>query len=175
MYQRTHDTFCEYLVKPKLNNNSKAILIGIWVAFLLLAIGLSVISALNSALGVLLIPLAVVCIYLAYHLTSKLNAEFEYINTNGEIDIDRILNGKKRQNMANFKCSSIERIESYNRTLHKQDAKKRVYHACTADENSLVLTIRHPKGGVYTLVLERNEDFIESMKKHLPFELKNKI
>ncbi len=175
MYEIKYDTFSECLVKPNPNKKTKALLTLIWVAFSLLALGLIFVSIKEQTLGIIFVPLAIFCIYLAYHLTSKLNAEFEYINTNGEIDIDRIINGKKRQTMANFKCSSILKIEKFDSNIHKQDAKKRIYHACSANNDSYVFTIKHPKGGVYTLVLELTNDFIESLKKHLPYELKNKF
>ncbi len=175
MYDTGYDTFAECLVKVKFNKSTKTILTVIWVSFILLALGFGYVSSKYHTIGILLIPIAVLCIFVAYHLTSKLNAEFEYINTNGEIDVDRIINGKKRQTMATFKCSAIERIEKFNPMIHKQDAKKRIYHACTADDNSQVLVIRHPKGGVYTLVMCMDDDFIQSLKKYLPYELKNKL
>jgi hypothetical protein len=42
-----------------------------------------------------------------------LNVEYEYIVTNGEMDVDMIQSKTNRKRLISFKCSEIERIEPY--------------------------------------------------------------
>lgn len=172
------DTFIEQLVVIKSTAKTNALKIAIWCGALLLSAGLVILGAMYEALTFFALLVVAAVFYVAYVLTVRFNQEFEYINTNGEIDIDRIINKKDRQRMATFKCMEIENIEKYNKAIHSQsksDYSKNVYFGCTPDDNSLAFTIRHPKKGAYILVISPNEQFKESMKKFLPYILKNKI
>lgn len=175
MNELKKDTFTECLVKIERTKKINTLIILIWTVFILLGLGLALVGYLVSVVALLMFPLCIVCLYLAYFLTSRLNAEFEYINTNGEIDIDRIINGKKRQTMASFECNSIDNVERYNPERHKASVEKRIYHACTPGNDSYAITVRHPKGGVYTVVITPDEDFKESLKSYLPYNLKKLI
>lgn len=170
------DVFAEQLVKIEITGKIKTMVITIWVCCLLLAAGLIAYSFISPALSAIYIALAIASVAFAYFMTSKANAEFEYINTNGEIDIDRIINKKKRQTMATFECSAIEDIVKYDPKVHKiSSSNNNLYFGCTPDEDSLVLTVRKPKGGTYRLVLSLNEEFRSSIKRYLPYILKNKL
>jgi hypothetical protein len=151
-------------------------IIAIWVCCVLMAAGLIAYSIINPTFSAIYVLIAAICIYLGYFMTSRANAEFEYINTNGEIDIDRIINGKKRQTMATFNCNSIADIEKYDAKKHiANKSNPNLYFGCTPKEDSLVLTVRKAKGGTYRVVLDLNDDFKNSMKRYLSYELKNKL
>ncbi len=170
------DHFAEQLVKIEFKGKLKSMVITIWVCCILLAAGLILYSLINPNSSIINIIIAAASLFLGYFVTSKANTEFEYIFTNGEIDIDRITNKKKRQTMATFKCSSIEKIESYNPKKHIANNKNpNLYFGCTPDENSVVLTIKKPKGGVYHLVLALDDNFKNAIKRYLPYELKNQL
>lgn len=170
------DIFTEQLVKIEFTGKLKRMVITIWVCCILMAVGLVVYSIINPTFSAIYVFIAAVCVYLGYFLTSRANAEFEYINTNGEIDIDRIINGKKRQTMATFNCNAILNIEKYDSKKHiANKSNPNLYFGCTPNENSLVLTIRKPRGGSYRVVLDLNDEFKNSMKRYLSYELKNKL
>ena len=46
--------------------------------------------------------------YLAYVLISKLNIEYEYALTNGELDIDMIINQKQRKRLLSVNCRDFD-------------------------------------------------------------------
>lgn len=58
------------------------------------------------------ILLVVACgaVYGAYYLISGLNVEYEYIVTNGEMDIDKIMGKRKRKRLITVKASAFERF-----------------------------------------------------------------
>lgn len=171
------DTFVEQLVKLNLNGKTRALQISVWIICILMSVGLILLSVFNKVFSFFLIILAAACVFVAYYLSSQMNVEFEYIFTNGEIDIDRIINRSKRQRLANFKCDDIELIELYDKTKHVPDKEgnKNVYFGCNVDENSYAFRIRHPKNKYYTLVISPNEQFKEALRKFLPYALKKSI
>lgn len=169
-----NDSFVEQLIFIKPTSKTFFTKIALWFIALLLFIGFLILSFIKSSLSFVFIAIGIGAFFGANYLCGQLNVEYEYIFTNGDIDIDRIVNKSKRQRMASFNCSTIDKIEKYNPTLHSQinKAEKRIYHACTPDEKSIAITVRHPKGGVYTVVLSPNESFMEALKKFLPYQIK---
>lgn len=99
------DVFVEQLVKKPSNGKTLALklLIGFGVfvvsAFCLYLMLIGIVAAL------LLIAAAV---YGGYFLISGLNSEYEYIVTNGEIDIDKIIAQRKRKRLITAKPSKFE-------------------------------------------------------------------
>lgn len=171
------DIFKEQLVVIKPTAKTVVVKTLIYSVAVLFALGALIFSFLRPALSTIAMLIAAGAVYLGYRFASKLNIEYEYINTNGEVDVDCIINKRDRQRMATFKCSDIEDISQYNPTVHKPKSTdgKDVYFACTPDEESIALRIRHSKKGYYTIVFAPNEDFKESMRKYLPYLLKNNL
>lgn len=168
------DTFIEQLVVIKSTGKTKAIKIIMWILACLLSAGLILFAVLNTKMAFLLFSLVAVVFFVVKLLTGQMNMEFEYILTNDEIDIDCIVNKKKRQRMATFKCNEIEKIEKYDKNRHVSDKSTgiNVYFACTPDEDSVAFSIKHPKKGIYIVVLSPNEQFIAGMKKFLSYNNK---
>lgn len=50
--------------------------------------------------------LAAAALYGGYYLTTKLDVEYEYIFTNGEIDVDKITAQRSRKRLITFRCGS---------------------------------------------------------------------
>ena len=171
------DTFVEQLVIIKSSSKVKAVKIGLWAVCSMLAAGLIVLSVLKMSFAFFLLLIAAACFFCAYYMCGQLNIEYEYILTNRDIDIDRIVNQRKRIRMASFTVSDIEDIEKYDPNRHFQEKNGRinVYFGCTPDENAYAFKVKHPKNGHYILVLTPNDDLKNGLKKFLPYNLKNKI
>lgn len=171
------DTFIEQLVVIKNSGKVKATKIAIWAVCSLLALGLIAFAILSPTFSFLLLILAAAAFLCAYYMCGQLNNEFEYIITNRDIDIDRIVNKKKRIRMASFTCSDIEDIEKYDPYKHVGDKSRNinVYFGCTPDENAYAFKIKHPKNGHYFLVITPNEDFRDAVRKFVQYNLKSKI
>lgn len=173
----SRDVFTEQLVVIEKTGKTVALKIALFSVALLFAVGMVIIGILHFS--VILPVLLAACggFFAAYYLCTQLNVEFEYIFTNGDIDIDRICNKSRRTRMASFDCKNIEDIEKYDPARHVPDKKqgKNVYFGCTPDENSLALRVRHPSKGYYTLVFSPDDNFRESMKKYLSYTLRSKL
>lgn len=99
------DIFVEQLVKKPANSKTLALKI-------LIAFGVIVVSAFCLYLVLIGIIMALLLVFAAiyggFYLISGLNAEYEYIVTNGEIDIDKIIAQRKRKRLITAKPSKFE-------------------------------------------------------------------
>ena len=98
------DNFCEYLIKRKKGTNDIVrialyVVLGLMLTFLLMTYGLSLAYTYAPYLTSLLLPLVALVWYGVYRLITKLNIEFEYALTDGQLDIDRIENKNKRKRL----------------------------------------------------------------------------
>lgn len=107
------DVFLEQLVKKKNTSTDivkKALimLLGLILCFLALNFVFS------QFFGTIALLIAVGAIYFAWFFMTSLNLEFEYIYTNGEIDVDKIMAKRKRKRMTTVKISSFEEFDKFN-------------------------------------------------------------
>ncbi len=96
--QKRTDTFIEYMLKAKKTPSTvfRQILIVLTAVILLLAVTFIFLILPPAALNVYPLFMAGI-IFVAYRLFASLEVEFEYILTNGELDIDKITNRKRRK------------------------------------------------------------------------------
>ncbi|MGN0599021.1 MAG: hypothetical protein ACI4JK_03910 [Oscillospiraceae bacterium] len=99
------DVFVEQLVKKPANGKTLALKI-------LIVLGIVIVSSFCLYLTLLGIVVALLLVFAAIYggiyLISGLNAEYEYIVTNGEIDIDKIIAQRKRKRLITAKPSKFE-------------------------------------------------------------------
>lgn len=135
------DVYMEYMIKHKKETKDYLIVGGIIFLAVILSIALlavifaaayalagSQISSFAFSIGFVLIALVW---YLAYIVIGTRSIEYEYILTNGEIDIDRIMSRKGRKRVASFDfanvdiCANIEDSE-HNHSYKNPDPERRV-------------------------------------------------
>ena len=110
-------------------------------------------------------------LYGAYYIITSRNIEFEYSNTNGEIDIDKIIAQRKRKRIFNGKCKDFEILANVN-SVHFNDNYKNNYKTIDAtsrnnNENVYFMALHH--NGERTVVLfEPSRKMLESMKMFNP-------
>ena len=107
-----NDIYLEYILKKKKTGGQKAIIAVIilrrllyrWLCYYLFLQRLLHFRALNSVLFSFSIGLVLIAFawYGAYLLMSMQNIEYEYILTNSEIDIDKIMSKKARKKNCEF-------------------------------------------------------------------------
>lgn len=160
------DSYCEHLIPMRKDAKVMGLLIFIWVSMLLIV---GACFLLIAKLGVFAFILSVAAIIGGIWLTKQLNVEYEYIFTNGEIDVDLITSRTNRKCLITFKCKDIERIEKYKEGLpmyeKEQYAKKNIY--CNAkDDNVYCISFKHKIGRV-CLVMQLPQKMQEAMLPYL--------
>lgn len=103
--QKIMDVFVEQLVKKPADGKTLALKILIAFGVILVSLFCLYLMLIGIVLALLLIFAA---IYGGFYLISGLNAEYEYIVTNGEIDIDKIIAKRKRKRLITAKPSKFE-------------------------------------------------------------------
>lgn len=101
------DLFTECLIKRKKNLKDYAIIIPLITAGVLLAVVWYVMFSV-TAIGGIALTVVVAAWWGIYLVLSNLNLEYEYIVTNGDIDIDVIYSQKKRKRLASFNIKDVE-------------------------------------------------------------------
>ncbi len=156
------DVYFEHITEIRKTPRDILFLIVLW----LLVAGFCVAAFLFiGVLNPLFILLCVAAVYGGIYLTKKLNVEFEYIFTNGEIDVDMITAKSDRKRMTTFNAKDIVRVEKYNREnpLSKRENIEKANVYCNKDDNDL-----------YTLLIKRrNEKFCVTIQ--IPNEFKEKM
>lgn len=85
--------------------------------------------------GQLGLLLAAAVIYGAYLLFQRLNKEYEYIYTNGEVDIDVIFGRATRKRLITLKASQIECMAPYGESFERYRGKQGVQILDFSDGN----------------------------------------
>ena len=157
------DIYHEHLIKMKKDTKSFVMLVLIWVVMLAICFAAVMFVGLINPLCLILIGFS---IYGAVQLTKMLDGEYEYILTNGEIDIDVIIGKSKRNRIITFNCADIERIEKYNaqNPLSSREKFDKTGIYCNKDDsNAYSLVIKHKTFGTTCLTIDIPKAMQEKM------------
>lgn len=157
------DTFFEQIISIKKSGKTVAAFIGIWsLALLLSLVALMLLGSFS-----LLIIAGV--LFGAYKLSSLLNVEYEYIVTNGTMDVDKIINKSSRKRILSFELSSVTRLEKFNPSLISSVSAKDLTVACNAGDPDAYLMVSSPEGkGTSYLVFAPEERLRGAIVKFIP-------
>ncbi len=165
------DTFFEQIISIKKNGKSIACLIGLWLAALLLCFILFLFSGYIGSFFILLIA---GILYGTFKLSGLLNIEYEYIITNGTMDIDKITNKSKRKRILSFELSGVSRLEKYTPNCLNNINVKDVVFACdTTDSNAYLMVSEKQGGKTAYLVFSPNEKIKSAIIKFVPKFISN--
>lgn len=108
--------------------------------------------------------------YGAYWLITGMNVEYEYILTNGEIDVDKIIAQRKRKRLVTVNSRTFEAFGPYRAAEHtNRDYDNRIL-ACESEDSEGVYyaTFRHNTLGHCLLVFNPNDRIIQGIQSYLP-------
>ncbi|MBE6749609.1 MAG: hypothetical protein E7560_00400 [Ruminococcaceae bacterium] len=162
------DTFFEQIVKIKADGKYFIKVAAIWI----LAVALCVF--IFPLLGTFSVLACFGIIYLAYRLSSQLNIEYEYIITNGILDIDKIINKSSRKRELSIDLSKTTRIEKFSQSLISNvDKQKRVVACDEGDPNAYLLVCEREGKGTYYLVFAPDQKMQSAIVKFVPKFISN--
>lgn len=163
------DTFIEKLVTKKKSAADHLITVGIVLAAMLLIMIALMIQVLQE-LGISLIIAAGIA-YLGYRLLSSRNVEYEYIVTNGDLDIDKIISRRKRKRIFSANCKEFDIVapvksDSYNRSA--QEIKKKIDASSSMDSADAWFVSLNYKGEKTVVIFEPDERMLKNFKIYIP-------
>ena len=157
------DVFKEQIVKGNLT--AKDYIFSMF--FTLIAVLLSAICFKFFNLYGLII--AGIAMYAAWWLSTGRNVEYEYVFTNGDMDVDKIIAKRSRKHLIAFDCKDVEIIapvsEKYKSRINDNDIRKKFFAASSMNAEGLFFCIFNKENmGDVILFFEPNEMMLNAMR-----------
>ena len=161
------DTFFEQIIKVKRTGKDKAIVALVVIAAIVL-LAVAGFFMLTSYMPIAFLAAFGIC-WGAYKIIMMTSIEYEYIFTNGDLDIDKIIARASRKRMVSINCSKTERYGKYNPAARPSDSVKKIYMLCDADdENAKYLIAPNKKEGMVMIVFAPDERMRGVIEKAIP-------
>lgn len=132
------DIFVEQLVKRKKSGADYARVVLSVIAALILVFVMIIGNISIPFFGFFIFIVCAGLIYLLYIFVTRINLEYEYAFTNGDLDVDKIINIRSRKRLADINAREIEymaMISDSSYRQYEQDATIKKIYAC-ADKKS---------------------------------------
>lgn len=170
------DTFFEQIVPIRKNGKGWAAVIGIWLAAVIIVLALFLFAL--PYLGMIAFLLFVGVFFGAYKLSSRFSVEYEYIITNGILDVDRITAKSSRKRVLSLDIANVERLEKYNPASRPVGNFKQTLIACNevaseSENQPYFLVSSGEESGNVLLVFAPDERLRGAMVKFLPKYIAN--
>lgn len=168
------DSFKEQIIKKE--NTSKDNTMRFLIAFGSVALAFSIIMF--TIMLRYFLPMAffigAVIIYGGFYLIQNLNLEYEYIFTNGDLDVDKVIAARSRKHLITVKVNDATDIGEY----REGDSSDRTTVMASAKNSELTdwyLDFKHHEYGDTRLIFTPNEDMLRVIKTHLPRTIRGKV
>lgn len=171
------DSFKEQIVVKQLTGNDSTKKILIMVASLALGFSL-VIFSLSYFINFAMIAIFLAClaVYGGVMLMQRMNVEYEYIYTNGDLDIDKITAQKSRKRLASIKISTATAFGAVDENTSVGDGRTVIMaSSCNPEIQDYYVDVTHKSFGNTTLVFSPDDDMLRIIKSGLPRTLRNSI
>jgi len=161
----------EKIVEKK--KDGKDYLISFALVFVSIIVMLVVLQIQFLAQFMLLIIVGI--IYADVKIITGRNVEFEYLVTNGEIDIDKIIARRKRKRIFSANCKSFDlvaKVTSGDFTPQIQNINNRLIYSSTLTGDSVYFISLKYKGESTVVFFEPTEKMLINFKKYIPRNVK---
>ncbi len=163
------DVFMEKIVAKKKDFKDNLMVAGIILGAVILAFVLINIPFI-SQLGIGLFLIAGL-IYLAYRLITSRNVEYEYVVTNGELDIDKIISQRKRKRIFSASCKEFDivaKVKSNSFSQSVQGIKNRIDASSSLESPDAYFVTLNYKGEKTLVIFEPDEKMLNNFKFFIP-------
>ncbi len=166
------DIFVEQLVKKKRETKDFVIIIAGIVGALLIIYILACLIGYFPLMSFLLLIIAAGLIYGLYLLITSVNMEYEYAFTNGDLDVDAIINLRKRKRLTALNAGEIEIMakrtnSEYNRYMNNPSYKK-IYACEDKKSDDLYFVVYNEGGSGKILLFSPNAEIKDGFRKFNP-------
>ena len=161
------DVFMEKIVSKKKDIKDHLIKVGILVAGGTAMLFVPMIPIIGSMAFIIDAGI----IYLMYYLITSRNVEFEYIVTNGDLDIDKITSKRKRKRVFSAHCKEFDIVAKLNSDKYDNEArniKNRLELVSTLQSPDVYFATLTYKGERTIVFFEPDERMLNSFKTFIP-------
>lgn len=160
------DTFFEQITAVKKSGKDIAAITGIWLLAFIICFLLVLFMGYLGSFSFLLIAGA---LFGAFKLSCRFNVEYEYIVTNGTMDIDKIINKSSRKRVLSFELATVSRLEKFNQGLLSSVNSKEIVTACNLNDTEAYLMVSSTEGkGTSYLIFAPDERVRGAIVKFVP-------
>lgn len=160
------DTFFEQITAVKKSGKDIAAITGIWLLAFIICFLLVLFMGYLGSFSLLLIAGA---LFGAFKLSFRFNVEYEYIVTNGTMDIDKIINKSSRKRVLSFELATVSRLEKFNQGLLSSVNSKEIVTACNLNDPEAYLMVSSTEGkGTSYLIFAPDERVRGAIVKFVP-------
>ena len=165
------------LKKKKSVQDVMSIIITVMVAFMLFY--LILIQFATGKLAIF-IPIEIAAvIYGMYLAITSLNVEYEYSVINGWMDVDKIIAGKRRKNVAKIEVKNVEyfaRFDDKHMGVAEDESVEKVIDATTTiDSPKVYFMIYYNNNKKICLLFEPTDEMIENFSHYVPRSLNHTL
>lgn len=164
------DIFIENIIKQK--KTLPRFLISMAIVFVAMILIVLSIPFLSTAFGSIVLLIDAGFCYGAWFAVTSFNIEYEYCVTNGDVDIDKIMNKRRRKKTVSFKIKDIEimaPVGCTNYSAEENGTFARVIDASTKDANdNPYYTICNIKGERVKIIFNPSPKMLEAFKPFAP-------
>lgn len=166
------DNICEQNVQKMRTKGDIAKVAAILIGFALLSSAIVYFSLITGL--IIFIMGAIGLMALAVWLTGNVEIEYEYIITNNEMDIDKIIGRRKRRRMITIDLSNATEFSEYPpESEAKHDVT--VYASSGLAQDAHYLLTEHSDYGTVMVIFNPNEKIREAMTQEFPQALRSKM
>ena len=166
------EVFTEQLVAKKLTTSSRILKALTFISAGLLALIFFLISLVPGSWSFIALFAAAGVCYGAWILIKSFNIEYEYILTNSDLDIDKIVGKSRRKRIISLNLKNLEIMapinESHKRELENPNVKFKLDARASETNTACFIKIMHDKKGLTLLLFEPNEKIIRGIKSAAP-------
>lgn len=164
------DVFIEYMVKKKTTGVETLLKIVYVLLAAVILVGSFFLSPLLGAFSMIATLIGFGAVFGAYYLITSMSVEYEYILTNGEMDVDKIIARRRRKRMLTANARKFEEFGSYNHQAMSQKAFANRVYACTAPEDpgNFYAVFNHATLGQTLLDFTPNDKVLDGLRSFIP-------
>lgn len=169
------EVFIEQIVRKRRTFADTLIVLALAVASVILSMFLFLLSAKFSMLGTIFIFAIAAVFYFAYILATSRNLEYEYSMVNHEIDIDKIMNQKRRKRLITLNVKKMEafgkkgRGADYEKYISDSSVKK-IYACADKTADNVFYAVYFNEGTKYMLIFSPKQEIVDMIVKFNPRE-----
>ena len=166
------DIFVEQMVKKKRGIHELLIVLASVVGIFAVLFALTF-ALMLPGIGFVIFAVCVILLYLLYFLVTTINMEYEYCFTNGSLDVDQIINARRRKKMTEINVRKMELMGDRNcpefqKYMGNTGVKK--LYACTHKdaEDLCFLVFLDMDGKEKMLLFNPNEKIKDGIRRYNP-------
>lgn len=167
------DIFVEQIVKKETSGKD-------WALRVIIGIGMGILGAASLFIFMIIPFLGLLLLFGVIwggcQLMTNTDCEYEYIVTNGEIDVDKIIAKRKRVRLITAKASAFEAFGKYENAPDTDNSVTTVSAVGVPETDSELKVwyadLKHPSAGNVRLIFSPNEKVIEAITPFLPRQVK---